>query len=408
MTNSITKKLFFLLFSSTLLLSAVYTFFIIIIAYVTEDTLLERILDVEAKKIISVSSVENQPRVLPSYLKYYKNEQNLPQGLKQEIAKSSGKQEIFGNDGKHYHIKHIYHGNNKFGILVAEVTDLLVVTALAKELMYFLIGLLILMLILVSIMAYKLAKYIAHPIKSLANDVQHFSPDLHINNELCTRNDEIGFLAHQLQVSMSELTDALKRERYFTADISHELRTPLTYFNNKIQTIDLAEADRKELIYSMNEVSRIVTVLLTLARSETLVTESIQLSKYIEQAVLNLHDEIMQNAVNLKVEVDSCIHIEINAQLLSLILKNIIENAVVHSESDSTIYISASNNQITFTNNVPSDIKASTNNFYGFGHGTHLITKLSEAAKLSYKSENSNQQYTVVLSIPPEFISIKK
>ena len=408
MFNSITKKLFLLLFISTLLLSAVYTFFIVVIAYVTEDTLLERILDVEAEKLIMVNSQPDLSYSLPSYLKYYESELELPKVIQREVAIAPNRQEVFAKDGSHYHIKHIYHGNNNFGILVAEVTDLLVVSALAKELVYLFIGLAFIMLFFVSILAYQLAKYIAYPIKSLASGVKSFSPNLNISKELRIRNDEIGFLAQQLQVSMSELTDALNRERYFTADISHELRTPLTYISNKVQTINLTAEDKEELLRSINEVDQIVTVLLTLARSESLVTEPIQLTKHVEQAVLNLHNEIIRNNTKVELNIDPCMFIEVNAQLFSLILKNIIENAVVHSEGENTIKVDVVNEQVIFTNDIPVKSELLESDYYGFGHGTHLITKLSEAAKLTYCHTISKQKYTVVLSIPPQLISFKR
>ncbi len=40
--------------------------------------------------------------------------------------------------------------------------------------------------------------------------------------------DEIGVLARAIEDRTNQLSLALQRERWFTADVSHELRTPLT------------------------------------------------------------------------------------------------------------------------------------------------------------------------------------
>lgn len=401
MFNNITKKLFLILFTMTFILSLVYTAVIFLVAYVTEDSLLNRMLTFEAANI-SADAPNNH--VLPAYIKYYESESELPSQLRTALQQHPAETEFFIDNRIHYHLKHIYHGNNKFGILVAEVSNLLVVTTLAKELTYFFIAVALFMLIIATFLALITAKYIAAPIKLLTTEVDNFTQDSDISNRLLDREDEVGFLANKLNVTMNEIVSALKRERNFTSDISHELRTPLTYINNYASGLDTTLPDYTNFTQAIDEMNNIIATLLAIARQENLIQEKLHLLTVIEQVVISQHDNLVANHNKIAINVDTNHYVLANQQLLSLLFRNVIENAIFHGNQAQTIDIICKNNTLIVTNQCDA-MEQRTRTTHNFGHGTHLIEKLVNSQQLTFTKKDQGEVYIVEIDLAP--ISIR-
>lgn len=397
MFNNITKKLFFILFTMTFVFSLVYTAVIFLVAYVTEDSLLNRMLTLEAANITSETP---KNYALPAYIKYYKNESELPTQLRKELQQHPAETEFFIDNSVHYHLKHIYHGNNRFGILVAEVSNLLVVTTLAKELTYFFVAVTLFMLIIATFLALITAKYIASPIKLLTNEVDNFTQDCDISNRLLDRKDEVGFLANKLNVTMNQIVFALKRERNFTSDISHELRTPLTYINNYAVGLDPTHPGYNHFTQAINEMNNIISTLLAIARQENLSQQRVTLISVIEQVVISQHDNLITNQNEIELNVDNHIYVLANQQLLTLLFRNVIENAIFHGNKEQTIELSFADNKLTITNQCI-DLKQRKRVTHNFGHGTHLIEKLLDSQHLTYTKKDLGESYIVEIDLDP-------
>lgn len=135
---------------------------------------------------------------------------------------------------------------------------------------------------------------------------------------------------------------SLERERNFTADLSHELRTPLTSIRTDAEllaaTPDLGAAARKRatgIIGTVDRINRLASSLLLLAREiQPALLEDTNLVQALHEVwppLLAQHDR----AATLEVRIPETAAVRCDPALLSLVLRNLIENALRHDASGS-------------------------------------------------------------------------
>ena len=91
-------------------------------------------------------------------------------------------------------------------------------------------------------------------------------------------SDEIGMLARICDSALKRLSDALEREKAFTADVSHELRTPLMVIGTSAELLELSQLDERQrrqverIMNAQESMKNLVELFLQLARKVTCVT----------------------------------------------------------------------------------------------------------------------------------------
>jgi two-component system, OmpR family, sensor kinase len=167
--------------------------------------------------------------------------------------------------------------------------------------------------------------------------------------------DEVADLArtleemlHALDQAQGETETALRRQREFVADASHELRTPLT---SVLANLELLEAslggEDRELAASALRSSRrmrtLVADLLLLARADTgrrVGHESVDLSQVLREACIEVaplavdHELLVTTGSN---GAGDGARVEGSADELHRLVRNLIENAVVHTPAGTHI-----------------------------------------------------------------------
>lgn len=153
----------------------------------------------------------------------------------------------------------------------------------------------------------------------------------------------------RLETAFRKLEDAYKSQRQFVADASHELKTPLTAMrtrlgiaSQKVQTPEKYIEHLQSLTRSTNKMSSIVNDLLLLARADegkVLGTKRlIPVESLMEEAA-----SIVEDAYGRKIEchVEESLEVSADADGLSKVLTNLLENAARHSQKDDPIILSA-------------------------------------------------------------------
>lgn len=166
-----------------------------------------------------------------------------------------------------------------------------------------------------------------------------------LTRELQQKCDELAAAAHTLAES-----DQLKYD--FLKIISHEIRTPLNGLKGATQLfrIQLAPQPNTDTatIFDVLETSttRLEDFLLLAeritnlkARQYSLDCLPVDLAKLLQHALREVDAEIRSNRQTLVTELCDDNIIEADAQILSICLKELIHNASVHSQPDSTITI---------------------------------------------------------------------
>jgi signal transduction histidine kinase len=130
----------------------------------------------------------------------------------------------------------------------------------------------LIVLLIGSLLAWRLAKRILTPVRNISGAARSISEsDLSRRIDVEGR-DEIAGLAGTFNDMLDRLEDAFQTQKRFIDDAGHELRTPLTIVRGHLETIDADPEERaKVMALVMDELarmSRLVDDLLLLARSE--------------------------------------------------------------------------------------------------------------------------------------------
>lgn len=132
----------------------------------------------------------------------------------------------------------------------------------------------------------------------------------------------------------------IEREKEFTANLSHELRTPLTAIRTSCELLeqdeaisDKSRARLRQVDHAAQRMSELVNTLLLLAREES-ATEMrpAPLAGIIEDTLGPFADVLAAKQVRVLVEVDHGLLVNVNRAALAIVLSNLVDNAVRHTE----------------------------------------------------------------------------
>jgi signal transduction histidine kinase len=404
--SSIKHKSLALLISLTLGLTALYLGLAVIISFVVEDVIISKLL----QKHVHFAEQQYQttgklPDLDLGFIQLYESPSALPHELYKSIQQSSGDQEIFTPDKTHYHFKTLDLSNEYKGYIVAEVSDLLVVSQNPSLFVFFLIGLM-LALLLAIYLANQFSKQIVNPIVLLTKAVksgqiskQSFS--------LPNFKYELDYLSNTFQKAFNDLEQALAREKNFTTDVGHELRTPLTILKNNTALIEqrgYKDSDLTEMRSVCLQMENTVSVLLALARAESIEKKRCNLKMILEQAILThenkTHDITQANETNITLDIDAQFALVANPALLTLLANNLIANAIQHAQSHQ-LSIRQQDNSLIFENTVhepsPGNVMASgvkSQSSQGVGQGLYLVTRIVESFGWRYELTQSNNIFS--------------
>ncbi|WP_191601103.1 sensor histidine kinase [Marinomonas algicola] len=175
------------------------------------------------------------------------------------------------------------------------------------------------------------------PLSLMVKEIESDSERLHFS---ITSTDEIGTLARAIEERNARLQDFLERERVFSSDTSHELRTPLTVILGATEVLSANLADQPKLLKTVNRIRRTtldtteqVSALLLLSRSpERLLFSKIDVSTLIKEQVNQCEPLLKNKPVSLITDIQEAVEIHSQAELISIVLRNLLRNACQHTE----------------------------------------------------------------------------
>jgi signal transduction histidine kinase len=164
------------------------------------------------------------------------------------------------------------------------------------------------------------------------------------------KNDELFKLAATINELLDRIENAITREKQFTADASHELRTPLAVIKGTLEVLLRKPRNTQEYIdkiqYCVDEVNRInnlVDQLLLLARFEKYDKDALYqktaLDEILQGALERYSSRIEEKELKVTFNVDRHYYVHSDASMLSILIENIISNAIKYSLPNGTIAI---------------------------------------------------------------------
>ena len=401
MAKSIRRRLFAVLAGFTVLLCLCYTGLALVIAYVTEDMLVQRLLEREA---VAVSQrLRQHGELTPSgsdLITVHGSYLDLPQAVRAQVPSSAPRGEVFTTTGQHYHVLAldlVTAGQPQRSYLLADVAPVLVVQRLAREVGGVVAGVALALTGLALLLAYWLARRLVRPLQRLAQEARQLAPGGAVYFSDRDRPDEIGFLARRLETTFTELQMVLQREQAFARDVSHELRTPLTLMHNSLAlagALPLAADEQAQLRQGVDDMRATIDVLFALARAEQLPGDVVELRGSIEQCLLRLLDEHPWDASLLALDLPERLEVVGNGQLAMLLINNCLANALFHGGPACRISIAFAQGRLSIVNTVTA---GQPRRVHGFAHGQNLLLRLAQAMRWDIAFHPGATQYRVAI-----------
>lgn len=203
------------------------------------------------------------------------------------------------------------------------------------------------------------------PLRRVADDLLHRAADETRPISTDKVPGEVLPLVHSLNALFARTQEMLVRERRFTSDAAHELRSPLAALRVQTEVVQLAGDDGEvreravqNLTTSIDRATRLVDQLLTLSRLESFATLDdltlIDWSALAAQALIEQDTSAHRRRVELMLNPQAApVSIRGEPLLLSLLLRNLLDNAIRYSPADSQVQITLNHSNISIKNSGP-------------------------------------------------------
>ncbi len=175
-----------------------------------------------------------------------------------------------------------------------------------------------------------------------ANDLSSIPLDASIPSEITPLIEALNKLFHTLNT-------LIEREKRFAADAAHELKTPIAALKTQIQICmnhphgsPFIHEQLEKMLLSIDRQAHTVQQLLTMSRSMVFPNEAIESYNAVfslKETIANLTPLALKK--NINIELHSCEEalLEHNPVALSIVFRNLIDNAIRYSPPNSLIII---------------------------------------------------------------------
>jgi two-component system sensor histidine kinase QseC len=148
------------------------------------------------------------------------------------------------------------------------------------------------------------------------------------------------------------IADLMASERRFTADAAHELRTPIAAIRTQAQ-VALASEDDGERTHALqatlqgcDRATRLVEQMLTLSRLESgdaPVSSRLDVGTVVREVVADVAHLALAKGQTIEVEADHQYWVQAEATLLSVLVRNLVDNAIRYSPIGASVKVALQN-----------------------------------------------------------------
>jgi len=347
---------------ASILLAAVFFLSLLnIVVYysneILEDALLAKQTDFELQNIQQLLT-RNPDAVLPSsaslsiYLASRQARQSIPDHL---LELTDGIHHDIKVDDKAYHVMVAPHGDDRIYIQI-DVTeierseDLLSVILLIAW---------VVLIVLLFFIARILSKRLSTPIAQLSQELSRINPDergIQLSDHFA--DDEVGRIAQAFDSYTRKMDSYVEKQIAFAAMASHELRSPLTIVQTSADLI-ASRSDNPDIIPHLDKIQRASANMANMIHALLAVTrdlptsnahQSIALQPLVDEILEPLTPEIRARQISIENRLTSDISVDADPTLITVVLTNLIRNAVKHGQQ-SSIEIDIQTSILSITDN---------------------------------------------------------
>ena len=229
------------------------------------------------------------------------------------------------------------------------------VDAIERSILFDALGILLVVIVAGSCVAYFLIGHYTKPVQQLSAHMKEISPNtLSDSIEIEGGGEEIQELVKSFNQMTEQLDEAFAMQRRFSASAAHELRTPIAVLRTKLDVFKKKKREQyeyDELVTTMetyiDRLSSIITDLLEFAETSELgEAEDVSLDSVIKTVVDDLESVAQNNMVNMQVntQIDAqseaqTFIVKGNTNLLYRALYNLVENAIRYNNEEGSVNI---------------------------------------------------------------------
>ena len=282
---------------------------------------------------ITRSAPEHAAEALPRHLTLYHAPMGtIPAGLPTALQPfMPGNREWFDADTE-YHVGVRDHAGERFWLLYN--------TTEHEERLAYLAWALACGVVVVSLLALwlgnRLAAILLRQLEALAQRLDKEDPQPLVE---AGQDREVALLAAALDDYRQRNAALIAREREFTANVSHELRTPLTRIRTSAELLQESGGDRvraTRIVLAVDELEKRLQGLLFLARgTQATAVATVDLHALVESQLDHYRDDCKIRGIQLENRVASAVRLQTDGALLSLLVDNLLRNAVRYTQAGS-------------------------------------------------------------------------
>ena len=229
------------------------------------------------------------------------------------------------------------------------------VDAIERSILFDALGILLVVIVAGSCVAYFLIGHYTKPVQQLSAHMKEISPNTLSNSiEIEGGGEEIQELVKSFNQMTEQLDEAFAMQRRFSASAAHELRTPITVLRTKLDVFKKKKREQHEydeLVDTMetyiDRLSSIITDLLEFAETSELgEAEDVSLDSVIKTVVDDLESVAQNNMVNMQIDISpkaqskaQNLIVKGNTNLLYRALYNLVENAIRYNNEEGSVNI---------------------------------------------------------------------
>ena len=266
------------------------------------------------------------------------------------------------------------------------------------------------------------------PLDKLTREVEKRAPDNLAALDASSAPREVVPLIERLNRLFTRIEASMQKERRFTADAAHELRTPVAAIKAQAQVARAADSEAvrthalDNAILGCDRAAHLIDQLLTLARIDNLgndVTEVCQLRVVAAEIIAAIAPTALSQHVQLELTEGTEVEVRCNPVLLRILLRNLIDNAVRHTQPGTSVWVSITNQQgltcLSVNDNGPgipeAELTRVSERFYrpigtsasGSGLGLSIVNRIAEihGASLRIAPQNEGKGLSVTVIFKP-------
>ena len=200
------------------------------------------------------------------------------------------------------------------------------------------------------------------PLKTLAQQLAQRAPDDDTPLQADRVPKEVQPLMVALDGLFSRISAMMQRERRFTSDAAHELRSPLAALQVQSEVIQLTADDEVMRTHALQQLdagiiraTRLVDQLLTLSRVEAddarSAFETVALKRTVQETLAAQLPLADKTGVTLRLHADADPQIQGHPLLLSLLVRNLLDNAIRYTPAGSEVDVRLQANSLSVEDN---------------------------------------------------------